>query len=266
MHKMNTYQSQLSQVRQWMTDMNQVCPKDFVDSSDAVAELRYKLIDEEYKEWQQASPMSNDLLDSLVDLLYVTYGSFAQLGVKLDGMADYTPLPLTGRKISIDAYVAMAFAALRKRPLCRFTLESHLTKLTLALHQAAAANGYDVAQAFDIVHASNYTKFWTAEEVKSMGISPDLTSYKPQLNKYVVFNQSGKVTKPPSFVPPNLQPVVIAALRLFERGTSPASLPAASTKTTAPIVDPVVTPQPQHPAPVAAQQSRSRMAIRSKSA
>jgi len=123
-------------------------------------------------------------------------------------MANYTPLPLTGRKISIDAYVAMAFAALRKRPLCRFTLESDLTKLTLALHQAAAANGYDVDQAFDIVHKSNYTKFWTAEEVKSMGISPDLTSYKPALNKYVVFNQSGKVTKPPSFLHPTFNPLL----------------------------------------------------------
>lgn len=263
---MNIYQTQLSQVRQWMTDMNQVCPKDFVDSSDAVAELRYKLIDEEYKEWQQASPMSNDLLDSLADLLYVTYGSFAHLGIKIDGMADYTPLPLTGRKISIDAYVAMAFAALRKRPLCRFTLESHLTKLILSLHQAAAANGYDVDQAFDIVHKSNYTKFWTAEEVKSMGISPDLTSYKPALNKYVVFNQSGKVTKPPSFTPPNLQPVVIAALRLFERGTSPASLPAASTKTTAPAADPAPKQPAQPLRHVVSQQSRSRMAIRSKAA
>lgn len=263
---MNIYQSQLSAVRQWMTDMNQVCPKDFVDSSDAVAELRYKLIDEEYKEWQQSSPMSNDLLDSLVDLLYVTYGAFAQLGIKLDNTISYTPLQLTGRKISIDAYVAMAFAALRKRPLCRLTLESDLTKLALALHQAAAANGYDVDQAFDIVHKSNQSKFWTAEEVKSMNISPHLTSYKPTLNKFVVFNQYGKVTKPPSFVPPNLQPVVIAALRQFERGTSPASLPAASTKTTAPAADPVVAPPVPPPAPVAAQQSRSRMAIRSKAA
>jgi len=260
------YQSQLSAVRQWMTDMNQICPKDFVDSSDNVAELRYKLIDEEYKEWKQASPMSNDLLDSLVDLLYVTYGAFAQLGVKLDNSISYAPLPLAGRKISIDAYVAMSFAALRKRPLCRFTLESHLTKLILALHQAAAANGYDVDQAFDIVHKSNQSKFWTAEEVKSMNISPDLTSYKPQMNKYVVFNQAGKVIKPPSFVPPNLQPVVIAALRQFERGTSPASLPDASAKTSAPAADPVAKPPAAPLHPVAAPQSRSKMAIRSKAA
>lgn len=257
---MNKHTTELNNVRQWMMDMNQNCPRDFVDARDDIAELRYKLISEEYKEWQAAAPMSNELLDSICDLLYVTYGTFAHLGLKFDEALTYTKLPLTGKKIAIDHYVAMALSALTKRPLCRLSLEPNLSQLILSLYQAGEANGFDITQAFDIVHKSNYTKFWTKEEVKSMGIAPNLTSYKPTLNKFVVFNQYGKVTKPPSFIPPNLQSVVIAALRLFERGSAPAPAPAASTSTGDPVPGPVVTPPPQPPRPVAAKQSRSKTA------
>ena len=257
----STYQSQLAQVRQWMVDMNQNCPRDFVDSRDDIAELRYKLISEEYKEWQHASPMSSDLLDALVDLLYVTYGSFAHLGIKL--LNDSSgPLTLTGRKVSIDHYVAMALSALRKRPLCRMSLESNLTNLILSLHQAGAANGFDMAAAFDIVHKSNQSKFWTAEEVKAMNISPALTSYKPALDRFIVFNTSGKVIKPPSFTPPNLQPVVIAALRQFERAPAPAAVPAVSATTSDPVPDPAPKPVVQPRGPVFPKQSRSTKATR----
>lgn len=256
----NKHITELNNVRQWMTDMHQNCPRDFVDARNDIAELRHKLISEEYKEWQAAAPMSNALLDALCDLLYVTYGSFAHLGLAFDESLTYTKLSLTGKKIAIDHYVAMALSALTKRPLCRLSIEPSLTKLILAIYQAGEANGFDLSAAFDIVHKSNYTKFWTKEEVKAMNISPALTSYKPTLGKFVVFNAYGKVTKPPSFSPPNLQPIVIAALRQFERGSAPAPIPAASTKTADQAAGPAVKPPAPPPRPVAAKQSRSKTA------
>jgi len=256
----NKHTTELNNVRQWMTDMNQNCPRDFVDARDDIAELRYKLISEEYKEWQAAAPMSNELLDAICDLLYVTYGSFAHLGLKFDEALTYTKLPLTGKKIAIDHYAAMALSALTKRPLCRLSLEPALSQLILALYQAGEANGFDISQAFDIVHKSNYTKFWAKEEVKSMGIATNLTSYKPTLNKFVVFNSYGKVVKPPSFTPPNLQSVVIAALRQFERGSAPAPTPAASAKIVDPAPDLEPKPAAQPPRPVTVKQSRNKMA------
>lgn len=259
---MNKHTTELNNVRQWMMDMNQNYPRDFVDARDDIAELRHKLISEEYKEWQAAAPMSNELLDAICDLLYVTYGTFAHLGLKFDEALTYTKLPLTGKKIAIDHYVAMALSALTKRPLCRLSLEPNLSQLILSLYQAGEANGFDITQAFDIVHKSNYTKFWTKEEVKSMGIATNLTSYKPTLNKFVVFNQYGKVTKPPSFVPPNLQSVVIAALRQFERAPAPAAVPAVSATTSDPVPDPAPKPAVQPRGPVFPKQSRSTKATR----
>lgn len=242
-----------------MSLMGQQLPRDFVDSSTKIAELRHELLSEEYKEWQKGSPLSEAVLDGLLDIMYVTYGAAAHLGVTYKEIRP-TPLPLTQKKIAIDAYVAKTLFALRQRPLCRLSLEPAISDLIAACIQAGAANGWDMSRGFDIVHESNMTKFWTKEEVKSMGISPDLTSYKPQIDKFVVFNHQGKVVKPPSFQPPNLQPVLIEGLRLFETATSSAAKPASSASKAAPAADPVAAPLAQPPAPAAAPQTRSKKA------
>jgi predicted HAD superfamily Cof-like phosphohydrolase len=250
---------QYNKVKEFMTLMGQQIPKDFVDSSTKTAELRHNLLSEEYKEWQKGSPLSEAVLDGLLDIMYVTYGAAVHMGLNYKEIRP-TPLPLTQRKIAVDAYVAKALSAFRQRPLCRLTLEAAINELIPASIQAGMANGWDMAAAFDIVHESNLTKFWTKEEVKSMGISPDLTSYKPQIDKFVVFNSYGKVAKPPSFKPPNLQPILIAGLRLFETATLVAGSAASSVKIIEPAADPVAEPPPQPPAPVAVPQSRSKQA------
>lgn len=49
----------------------------------SLVELRYKLIDEEYKEVKEASTLE-ELLKELTDLLYVTYGFAATFGWDID--------------------------------------------------------------------------------------------------------------------------------------------------------------------------------------
>ena len=239
--------------------MGQQVPKDFVDANTVTAETRFKLIEEEYKEWQAAPPLDNELLDSLIDILYVTYGTIAALGVTYLHIP-YKSIPLTQKKIAIDHYVARVLASLRQRPLCRDSLQPSLGELISACYQAGQANGLDMLAAFDIVHKANLTKLWTREEVKSMGISPDLTSHRPTVDKFVVFNAYGKVVKPPSFQPPNLQPITIAALRLFETSTSSAAPAVASVPPAASAASHAAKPPVPPPRPATGLQSHSKKA------
>ncbi len=255
--KIPSVQFQLECVRAFMTTFRQHCPRDFVDATDDTAELRHALISEEYQEWQHASPLSSEMFDALIDLQYVTCGSILAMGVKYVGKG-YTPLELTGKKIAIDGYVAKALAALRQRPLCRDSLQPALSDLVDALNQAATANGFDMAAGFAAVHNSNMSKAeWQRADIRPADSREDRLS----TGQIIVCNKAGKVLKPPGFKPANLQPYVIAALRLFESPTSGGQAQLSSKASNVADPDPLPVPPPQPAAPESGKQSRSRKVI-----
>lgn len=235
-------------VRAFMTTFRQPCPRDFVDARTADAELRWQLISEEHLEWQRSAPMSEDLLDALVDLQYVTIGTFLAMGLKYTGKGYGKQPALTGRKMPVDREVGMALAALRVRPLCRERLQPALSDLVDVLNLAAAANGFDMDAAFAAVHAANMSKAdWFSKDLRP----PDSREDRLPSGQIVVYNKAGKVVKPPGFKPANLQPYLTAALRLFESPTSAAVVPVSSAKSAA--ADPCPAPAP--PAPPAVPES-----------
>lgn len=249
---------QLKMVREFTETFRQPCPRDFVDARDTVAELRYQLINEEFKEWQVAEPLSQDLVDALADLQYVTTGSLIALGLRYVGTS-WKPLEATMRKVPLDHFVGIALTALTKRPLCRDSLQPALSDLIDCINQAAAANNVDMLAAFTIVHKSNMSKAsWTPQDVTP----PHSTSHITPTGGIVVYNKAGKVLKPPGFVPPNLNPVLIAALRQFELATSASVPPASSTSKVAEVPGPAAAPIAQPAAPEVAPRSHSKKAFR----
>lgn len=256
----------LEDVKTFMKLMGQTVPADFVDSRTEVADHRSKMLAEELAEYTAADPLSVDMLDGLADIYYILLGTYAAMGVKPVDL-DYGTPDVTGRKVGLSQPINAVLAALGKRPLCRDTLTTALDKATVAVSQAAEVCDWNLAAAFDRVHEANMKKFWTKEEVKAMGINPALTSYLPTLNRFVVYNGSGKVVKPPSHKPPDLQ-AVAAASRFFTAdrrplppATSTAESPAASTAKADSAADPAATPPAPPRAPAIPPQSRNRIAV-----
>jgi len=258
----NTMNKMYNDVKTFMVTFQQDVPKDFVDCKDATAQLRHTLISEEYREWQEASPLSEELLDSLTDLLYVTLGSLVAAGLKY--LPPVRPLHITPsmRKGPIDHYVAMALHALAMRPLCRDRLQPALSELADQLIAAGELNCFNMAAAFNIVHTANMSKGkWKKSDIRPAD------SREIHVKDYVVvYNKAGKVIKPPGFVPPDLRPVLTEALRRFEK---PAEAPApsgVSAASSSPAAGPAEVPRPAPAAPVAAPQSRNKMVILPKTA
>lgn len=248
-------QNKIEMVREFHTTFRQAAPRGFTDAKDATAELRFKLIEEEYKEWQAATPMSHELLDALVDLEYVVAGSFVGLGLAFENPGRVYKQELTNRKHPIDHYVAMALSALVVRPLCPRRLTDSLSDLLAWLDYCGRLNGFDMDTAFNIVHKANMSKAnWTMTDIRP----PDTTEDRLPNNRIVVYNKAGKVLKPPGFVSPDLTPVLTAALRLFEPPAAAArSSPAPVAETASPAPAPAAPPAPPESAP----QSRSRKVV-----
>lgn len=254
-------QNKIEMVREFHTTFRQAAPRGFTDAKDATAELRFKLIEEEYKEWQAATPMSHELLDALVDLEYVVAGSFVGLGLAFEDPHRTYSLVLTNRKNPIDHYVAMALSALVVRPLCPRRLTDSLSDLLAWLDYCGRLNGFDMDTAFNIVHKANMSKLWKTHQLTPLNKPADLGgTYMVNAidGTVLVHNKAGKVLKPPGFVPPDLTPVLTAALRLFEPPAAAArSSPAPVVETASPAPAPAAPPAPLESAP----QSRSRKVV-----
>lgn len=78
----------------------------------------------------------------------------------------------------------------------------------------AIAYGLPLAKVWAAVQAANMAKLWTEEEVKA--ITPEMKLKAVQTNyqgKYAVYNEAGKVVKPASWRPPDVEGIVAQAIR-----------------------------------------------------
>lgn len=247
---------QYNMVREFMAFYGQPLPRDFVDANNDTARLRADLIEEEHREYWDAFPMSAELLDGLVDILYVTYGAVAALGLTLRE----TELPgvheTSIKKIGLANEAARCVTELRKSPLCRVGLEPALNVLIRAAWAAGLTNAFDMEGAFSAVHSANMAKTWTAADI---GHCPHGFLYATRLpdGRYINRNASGKVIKPPRWVAPNLAKYVNEALA---RLAPPGAHTSASTASTDPVPDPRPVAPPPPPALATAQGTRKRKA------
>lgn len=237
-------QSQFNQVKTFMSTFKQQMPRGFVDANNNVAQQRKYMLEEEYNEWSHAEPLSDDLLDALVDILYIAHGNLLALGLKLELPATSAVYTLTIKKLSLHQTAAKALFSLSQRPLCQDRLRPDHAALIESAYLAGVSNGFDVESAFNDVHSANMKKLWSAEELP----------HSPYKNKvateggYIVYNDSGKVVKPPSWQPANLHKYVTKALQTLQPAAeSPAPLPAS----------PASTGPAEHPSPAAPSSRRA---------
>jgi len=235
-------------VREFMSLFKQQLPKAFADCNDNVASGRFKMLEEEYKEWQRAKPLDYELFDAYVDILYIAHGSLLALGVKLKELPILANhIQLTGRKMALDHNMAMALSALQKRPLCPDRLQTDLSNLIQATYIAALSNGLDIDAAFCGIHVANMNKLWNADEMQHATSKNTVKVNTPDGVRWIVYNDYGKVIKPPSWKEFDLRPLVIKALRRFEGTVNPAPAVASNPPESRPADRAQTAPAPSAP-------------------
>lgn len=176
-------------------------------------ELRVKLIQEEWYELMDAITKESPIgqLDALCDLQYVISGAALALGfrsfyvasVALCGRSDSG---VSGFSIWISQFATNLFRAnLPGSWGALAMLETHLHGIVRSLGFDAVFDG-----GFDCVHESNLTKQWTEDQMEAA--SGNLSFRRNANGLYVAFREDGKIMKPPTFRPPDLQPFVSLAL------------------------------------------------------
>lgn len=217
-------------VCQFMARFQQQMPKAFVDAHTKTAEQRFFMLEEEGKEWEAASAMSANLLDALLDILYIAHGNLLALGLKLEEYPELPNMPASPTKFSVLPALAAALASLIRRPLCGPTIQKTHISLLHVVYLALQRNGYDTDGAFKEVHRANMTKIWTAADLKQLPMQNKLSIGGDQ---WIVFNERGKVAKPPGWKPKDLEPFNRAAQLKFrpvpmlqDAPPPPASVPS----------------------------------------
>ena len=170
--------------------------------------LRVNLISEEYAEYKKAEDR-HLVIDGLTDTLYVVVGTAITVGI--DPMVVELPPPPvspTPFKTLFDGQIIGLVRKLTERVLCYRGLLSHLTEVYHKINQASVNYGFSLTAAMNIVHASNMTKLWSANEKDHlMSAAGELYTFEPSgfPDRYIIKRKlDGKIIKPPSFVAPDL--------------------------------------------------------------
>lgn len=227
-------------VREFSKTYSVQMPRAFVDANNDVARLRYALIKEEHEEYLAAEPMSVNLLDAIVDLLYVTHGALLSLGLKYNPFISES-LPHTQQKHSIKHVVDLVLPELTAKQLCETRIHTTLHLLNRALYDVADSHYFDIDTAFRKVHGRNLDKRWTREELDEFPGYKETSNYELYLNLprnarvIVVHNEAGKIIKPASWQPADLRPEVTAAMHRFQ--SQSAEPPTASPESAQPAPD-----------------------------
>lgn len=182
--------------------------RSFAEADSKNCPLRINLLAEEFQEYRNAKERV-EIIDALGDLCYVTIGATLTVGVTpLDLPKALEVIPNKGvlPKLDITMSVVALIRKLEQPVLCYRGLLDTLTKLYFNLEQASWALGFDLLTAVRLIHASNMSKLWTKEEIRSIQDTPDLFSITSSLEgKYIVKRTSdGKVIKSPGYSPVEL--------------------------------------------------------------
>ncbi len=183
--------------------------RSFAEADTKNCPLRINLIAEEFQEYRAAGKRE-EIIDALGDLLYVVIGAAITVGVSpIDLPKKLEIIPNKGDKPKLDITMSVValIRKLEEKVLCYRGLLDTLTKLYFNLEQAAWALGFDLLTAVRLIHASNMSKLWTEEEIRSIKDTPNLFSITSSPGgKYIVKRLSdGKVVKSPGYSPVKLE-------------------------------------------------------------
>lgn len=177
-------------------DVRQYEMLSFVPSE--VLRFRVKLIEEEEREYL-AAKSSLERLDALCDLLYVSLGAAY---VTKTPIKDYKALGMLSLDFTdeVSDVIDELLAAIP----CQKRLPMFFDNLNKKLLRAAAIQQFLIEPAFNEVHRSNMAKRWTQAEALARPTGWIMEKV-PNSLLYVVKDETGKIRKPPSWTPPNLE-------------------------------------------------------------
>ena len=171
-------------------------------SAAAVFKLRRALIVEEVAELAAALQASDaiETLDALIDILYVTWGAYAALGLQ------YSPMDC---EFKTESFVSdLTKLAHITEPLNM--TEQALNTIISLVTQYCNVHNIKRAEAFQAIHDNNMTKFCASQEEADQTVQKYTEAGRVGVhaikknNKYVVRDINGKVLKSINYKPVNL--------------------------------------------------------------
>ncbi len=182
-HKLEYVLYELNCVRRFMETVGQDIQEEYYPNKQVV-NFRKALINEEVEELDIAVKTKNnvEIVDALMDILYVAYGAILSLGILKDYINLVNDVNFKAKPITTDINVIIK-----------------------TVYHLCFIQGIDRKRCFDIVHNSNMSKFDTheANAVESVeyykllaleqGASAKYTSpsYKFHNGLYIIFNNEG---------------------------------------------------------------------------
>ena len=192
-----------------------------------IVKLRYSLIHEEFMELCNAIDDNNliEVIDALMDILYVLYGAAISYGVKtlINNYNSYAQSILdfnlhkfhnTVQTDNLKVQTALFDKILEKYSVSNTIeeIENHINELLVSTYYMCFLQGIDVDYCFNLVHKSNMSKLCHSKELAEKTVqwykdnstvydSPDY-KYNDELRLWIVFNKStGKVLKSIEYSP-----------------------------------------------------------------
>lgn len=181
----------------------------FFDAEHLV-KFRMDLITEEVQELKDAVSANDvvEIVDSLVDILYVSYGALAafNIGNRIEPNLDYKILKKPYVRLNIsdieDSYTFLVESIKNKD---KNAVGMYLENLIMYCYEALVDLGIDPAESFEIVHQSNMSKLCVSEKECEATIKSykndkryDSPAYRESKTpgKWIVYNKSSnKVLK-----------------------------------------------------------------------
>jgi len=208
-HKMQNHMSEFMAVCEFMNTAGQAIytkPINLQQHADVVA-LRRALIVEEVKELA-AALVENDnieIVDALIDILYVTWGAYAALGLQ------YQPVNL---ELKLDSFISDLLVLADIHGMHE-EIATALNSIIALVGQYCELFHVNRAECFKAIHNNNMTKFCDTVEDAEMTMakySEDTryvgVCYVKKNNKYVVLDGKGKVLKAAKYKPVILRNVI----------------------------------------------------------
>jgi len=201
-------------------DINDEPYKDVFDKNPKLVNFRMQLIDEEVEELREAIKNKDEIetIDALADILYVVYGAGISFGLNLDTIIRPNKSDMVNFANSImhllDTEVDKLRKAIKHKNMDE--TENALENILYVVYCIGLLLGYQMDNAFDLVHQSNMSKVcvseeeaiktvnWYKKEYANGNYKYDSPTYrKASNNKYwIVYNKStGKILKSINYKP-----------------------------------------------------------------
>lgn len=207
-HKMQNQMSEFMAVCEFMNTAGQVINSKPINLQHAdVVALRRSLIVEEVKELAAALAENDniEIVDALIDILYVTWGAYAALGLQ------YQHVNL---ELKLDSFISDLLVLANIHGMHE-EIATALNSIIALVGQYCELFHVNRAECFKAVHDNNMTKFCDTVEDAEMTMakySKDTryvgVCYVKKNNKYVVLDGKGKVLKSANYKPVVLRNVI----------------------------------------------------------